>query len=59
MMDESLEDAERVLERAARAGLDPRRITAELERDGVGSFCDSYRELLACVASKLRAVPSV
>jgi hypothetical protein len=27
---------------------------AELERDGVRSFCDSYRELLRCIESKLR-----
>jgi hypothetical protein len=28
-------------------------VTAELERAGVASFCDSYRELLDCVQTKL------
>jgi transaldolase len=27
-------------------------ITAELDREGVRSFCDSYRDLLSCVESK-------
>ena len=27
--------------------------TAELEREGVQSFCDSYRELLDCIEGKL------
>ena len=36
------------------AGVDLDRITAELERDGVRSFCDSYHQLLGCLQSKLR-----
>ena len=55
-MDADLDHAARVLEHAERAGLDLRRITAELEREGVEAFCDSYGELLACVESKLGAV---
>jgi transaldolase len=35
-----------VLARAADAGVDLPAITAELEREGVGAFCASYRELL-------------
>ena len=35
------------LRRAAAAGIDLDAITAELEREGVRSFCDSYHELLA------------
>lgn len=35
---------------------DLRRITTELEREGVQAFCDSYHELLDCIESKLRAV---
>jgi hypothetical protein len=27
-------------------------VTAELEREGVASFCDSYRELLDCIQTK-------
>ena len=39
-----------------RAGIDLAAITAGLEREGVQSFCDSYRELLACIESELGAV---
>jgi transaldolase len=35
------------------AGVDLARITAELEREGVRSFCESYGELLACIEGKL------
>ena len=31
------------------------RVTSELEREGVRSFCDSYRELLECIEAKIRA----
>ena len=34
----------------------PRDVTAELEREGVQSFCDSYRELLDCIEGKLGAL---
>jgi transaldolase len=43
------------LRRAARAGVDLAAVTAELEREGVLSFCDSYRDVLACVETKLAA----
>jgi len=45
--------AERTLATAAGEGVDLPRITAELEREGVASFCDSYRELLDCIEAKL------
>jgi transaldolase len=48
--------AERTLAAAAEAGLDLDRVTAELEREGVQAFCDSYRELLDCIESKLEAL---
>lgn len=48
--------AARVLHDAAGAGIDVAAITASLEREGLQSFCDSYRELLACIESKLDAV---
>ena len=38
------------------AGVDLDRITAELEREGVRSFCDSYHQLIGCLQSKLRQV---
>ena len=48
-----------MLRRASQAGIDLDAITARLEREGVRSFCDSYRELLACVGTKVqRTVPA-
>jgi len=41
---------------AAAAGVDLPAITAELEREGVQSFCDSYRQLLDCIDSKRSAL---
>jgi transaldolase len=35
------------------AGIDLDAITADLEREGVRSFCDSYTELLACIETKV------
>jgi transaldolase len=40
---------------AAAAGIDLAAITAQLEREGVRSFCESYRQLLDCVERKLGA----
>ncbi|HWA54541.1 MAG TPA: transaldolase [Solirubrobacterales bacterium] len=48
--------AANVLVDAATAGIDLAAITAGLEREGVQSFCDSYRDLLACIESELGAV---
>ena len=48
------DDAERVLAAAA-AGLDLAAVTAELEREGVRSFCDSYHQLLGCIERKIAA----
>ena len=31
-------------------------MTAELERDGVKAFCDSYQQLLQCIKAKLGAL---
>ena len=45
--------ARRTLADAAAAGIDLGSVTAELEREGVKSFCDSYHELLDCIESKL------
>ena len=38
---------------AAAAGIDLGAVTAKLEREGVRSFCDSYRQLLDCIDRKL------
>jgi transaldolase len=45
--------AERTLAAAAAEGLDLAQITAELEREGVASFCDSYHQLLECIQGKV------
>jgi transaldolase len=42
------------LRRAEEAGVDLAAITAELEREGVRSFCDSYHDLLDCVEGKVQ-----
>jgi transaldolase len=55
-MDAGLDHAEHVLAQAERAGLDLRRITTELEREGVQSFCASYDELLDCIEHKLGVI---
>jgi transaldolase len=46
--------AEETLRRAEDAGIDLDAITAQLEREGVRSFCDSYHDLLDCIATKLQ-----
>ena len=52
-MDADPRDAEETLRRAEAAGIDLHALTAELEREGVRSFCDSYRELLGCIETKV------
>ena len=46
------------LDRAEDAGIDLAAITADLEREGVRSFDDSYQELLDCIEAKLRQLAS-
>ena len=41
---------------ARRAGIDLGVLTAELEREGVQAFCDSYHQLLDCIAGKLASL---
>jgi transaldolase len=48
--------ADRVLAATAGAGIDLGAITADLEREGVRSFCDSYHQLLDCIEHKLTVV---
>ena len=55
-LDSDPEAAEAVLDDAAAAGIDLQVVTAELEREGVKSFCDSYHQLLACIEGKLEMV---
>ena len=51
--DPSSTAAEETLRRAAAAGIDLAGVTDDLEQEGVRSFCDSYRDLLACIEAKL------
>jgi transaldolase len=58
-LSEDTSAAEETLRRAEGAGLDLSALTGQLEREGVRSFCDSYRHLLDCIQSKLeRIVPA-
>jgi transaldolase len=55
----SADASEETLRRAHDAGVDLPAITAALEREGVESFCASYRELLDSIATRLtRLVPA-
>jgi transaldolase len=55
-LDADLAEVERVLAQAEEAGLEVPELTAELEREGVQSFCESYDKLLGCIESKLVAI---
>jgi hypothetical protein len=55
-LDAEPDAAERLLTEAGAGGIDLEAITAELEREGVSAFCDSYRELLDCIEGKLGVV---
>ncbi len=57
-LDADPDAAERTLARAGDVGTDLAAATAELEREGVRSFCDSYRQLLDCIEGKLGVVVS-
>jgi transaldolase len=52
-------DGAETLENAEEAGIDLAAITADLEREGVRSFCDSYQELLDCIEAKLQRTAPV
>lgn len=45
-----------VITETAAAGIDLAALTAELEREAVRTFCDSYHQLLDCLRAKPRAV---
>jgi transaldolase len=46
--------ADETLRRLEESSVDLGAVTAELERDGVRSFCDSYHELLDCIEAKVQ-----
>jgi transaldolase len=53
---DSTDASEQTLREAQDAGLDLVAITDQLAREGVLSFCSSYRDLLACIERKLAEV---
>jgi transaldolase len=54
-LDADPDAAEQALTAAAGAGIDLDAVTAQLEREGVRSFCDSYHQLLGCIQRKVAA----
>lgn len=58
-LDADSAEAEQTLAEAAAAGIDLAAVTAELEREGVRSFCDSYHQLLDCIEGKLGVVAAL
>ncbi|MFL5887243.1 MAG: transaldolase [Thermoleophilaceae bacterium] len=54
--DVDMAEDERVIADASQAGVDLDKVTSELEREGVESFVDSYRELIDCIEGKLQKV---
>jgi transaldolase len=52
-LDADAAEAEKILADAEAAGIDLAAVTAELEREGVRSFCDSYHQLLDCIESRI------
>jgi transaldolase len=58
-LDADVKGAVQVLRDAQAAGIDLVTVTAELEREGVESFCGSYDQLLECIESKLEAMAGV
>jgi transaldolase len=55
-LDTDPDEAEATLTEAHAAGIDLAAVTDQLEREGVQSFCDSYRQLMECIDSKLERV---
>ena len=55
-LDADPQAAERALTETHDAGVELDAVTSKLEREGVQSFCDSYRHLLDCIEGKLRAL---
>ena len=51
-LDANPDGARRTLAAARAAGIDLAVVTAELERESVRSFCDSYHQLMECIEKK-------
>ena len=55
MRDDDAARAEETLHLAAAAGVDLPALTAQLADEGVRAFCDSYRQLLSCIETRLES----
>jgi transaldolase/glucose-6-phosphate isomerase len=55
-LEEGLDDALETLDRLTSAGIDLRRVTEELQEEGVASFAKSFDELMAALGEKREAV---
>ena len=53
---QALGDCEEVLTRFAKAGIDIDALAAQLQDEGARSFVKSWKELMACIASKSEAL---
>jgi transaldolase len=53
VIDTNTRAADETLTAARDQGVDLDTVTAQLEREGVSSFCDSYHELLDCIETKV------
>ena len=56
-LDRPMEQTQELLRQVERAGISLARVTSELEREGVDSFCTAYTQLLECIDER-RAVLS-
>jgi transaldolase len=52
-VDADIETSESVITQLPDHDVDLDAITSALEREGVASFCDSYHQLLDCIAEKV------
>jgi transaldolase len=57
-VDADIETSESEITQLPDRGVDLDAITSALEREGVASFCDSYHQLLDCIAEKVAAETS-
>lgn len=55
-LDTGLDEAHRVMEQLARAGIDMDQVTRELEEEGIAAFTASFQELVQNIAIKREAI---
>ena len=57
-IDSGADEAQQVLEEFTNTRVDLDVITIALQREGVASFCDSYHQLLDCIAEEAESLGS-